>query len=361
MKKIVIILVIVFVMLAGLGIGFLIYSERMMIQMPVLVQKNPKITFVIGNAWHRSSSSDKWEVAIVGQTLHLGSEVKTEANSQMDIRFHEEMAIHLSEKSFMRLDDMTVKKVTMQLNEGSMYGRFEKLFKDYDITVKTPTTIAAIRGTELGFEIEEEKQAKNKHKDKTLHGKAQPQPEEESEPEPMYITTVFSLSGITELSHTKFQDQKILLSQQNKLKMKEDEPPANPEKLTEEEQQRMRSILNAIHFQEVLFISDKINFEVGSATILPESYPELEKIAAILKEKKVRVRIEGHTDSQGTASLNQTLSIKRADSIRKYLVNKGIDPSSMEIAGYGSSKPVASNDTKEGRALNRRVEFIIIE
>ena len=110
-----------------------------------------------------------------------------------------------------------------------------------------------------------------------------------------------------------------------------------------------------------MFISDKINFEVNSATILPTSQEELEKIVRILARKNARIRIEGHTDSQGTAPFNQTLSVQRAQAIRKYLVQKGIDPDNLVVAGYGSSKPVASNVTEKGRALNRRVEFIVIE
>ncbi len=153
-KKLIVILILLSI--AGLGIGFILYTDIAMVQLPVLIQKNPKITFVLGNASYRKSPSEKWEIAIVGQTLGLGYEVKTENNSHMDIRFHGDMAIRVSENSMMRIDEMSVRKILLKLNSGSMYGKFEKLFKDYDIKIKTPTVVAAIRGTELGFDIQED-------------------------------------------------------------------------------------------------------------------------------------------------------------------------------------------------------------
>ncbi|HOT43352.1 MAG TPA: OmpA family protein [Spirochaetota bacterium] len=356
MKKI---LIFLFMLGAGVAVSFLLYTDMMMVQLPVLIQKNPKITFVLGNASYRKTPSDQWEQAIVGQTLKPGYEVKTEKNSQMDICFHGNMAVRVSENSMMRIDDMSVRKVMLKLNNGSLYGKFEKIFKDYDIKVKTPTTVAAIRGTELGFEIHEDLIEMEKLQKKIRQEKKKD--EEPAEVETLYSSTIYSVSGIAELNNPKFEDQKVLLSYQNKIAIKENEPPSNPEKMTDDEISRMRSILNSIHTEEVLFISDKINFEVNSATIIPHSYAELDKIIKIIKEKNVRVRIEGHTDIQGTASFNQTLSIKRAESIKKYLVQKGIEADHLEIAGYGSSKPVASNTTPAGRSLNRRVEFIIIE
>jgi outer membrane protein OmpA-like peptidoglycan-associated protein len=75
----------------------------------------------------------------------------------------------------------------------------------------------------------------------------------------------------------------------------------------------------------------------------------------------IQVRIEGHTDNVGSASFNQILSGKRAMSVKRYLIERGIEPERLLIAGFGSSKPIADNATMQGRALNRRVEFIIIE
>ena len=78
-----------------------------------------------------------------------------------------------------------------------------------------------------------------------------------------------------------------------------------------------------------------------------------------MKDKPdLRVSVEGHTDSVGSVAYNQTLSERRAKTVRDYLVSQGIDASRITTRGFGKSKPIASNDTAEGRAENRRVEII---
>jgi len=329
MKKIIIYIVLALVLIGLLFTGYLWFSEQMLVRLPVLVQEDPKITFVMGNSFYKNSENAKWELAIVGTKLKMNSSVKTDKDSLMDIRFHDNMAIRITENSILKIDDHTIKKLTLYVQKGSMYGKFEKLYKNYDINIKTLTTTAGVRGTELGFEITEIE------KDKKSRRKKKKKKEDSDESNTLPVTTVYSLSGITELS--------------------------NPEKLTEKEVNKISTVLNSIHTQEVLLISEKINFKIGSAKILKSSYEELDKIVAILKKKSVDVRIEGHTDSQASASINQALSIKRADSIRNYLVSKEIDHQRLKISGYGETKPVASNKTKKGRAMNRRVEFNIID
>jgi outer membrane protein OmpA-like peptidoglycan-associated protein len=73
----------------------------------------------------------------------------------------------------------------------------------------------------------------------------------------------------------------------------------------------------------------------------------------------LKLSVEGYTDSIGSDEVNQTLSEKRASTVRDYLVQQGLDPASITSAGFGKSNPVASNDTNEGRQQNRRVEIII--
>ncbi len=105
-----------------------------------------------------------------------------------------------------------------------------------------------------------------------------------------------------------------------------------------------------------------INFETAKATILPASYPMLDEAVQLLKvNPDVKVEIAGHTDSVGRASSNFRLSDARANAVRNYLVEHGIEPSRLIAKGYGETKPIATNATKEGRAKNRRIEFIIIK
>jgi outer membrane protein OmpA-like peptidoglycan-associated protein len=99
-----------------------------------------------------------------------------------------------------------------------------------------------------------------------------------------------------------------------------------------------------------------INFDIGKAIVKPESYPIIEQITNYLKENPTtRILIEGHTDNTGSDALNQSLSEKRAQSIKAEIVKRGIDAGRMETIGYGASKPVADNKTAAGKTQNRRV------
>ena len=86
----------------------------------------------------------------------------------------------------------------------------------------------------------------------------------------------------------------------------------------------------------------------------------MEDLATFLNENEgVTIRITGHTDNVGTDEANQKLSEGRANAVKKELIRRGVDPDRMEAEGKGESEPVATNDTEEGRQLNRRVEFTI--
>ena len=101
-----------------------------------------------------------------------------------------------------------------------------------------------------------------------------------------------------------------------------------------------------------------INFALNSAEILPSSEHTLNIALQILKDNPdARVEVGGHTDNQGSRTLNKTLSNNRAKSVRKWLIDKGIKASRLKTRGYGSSKPVGDNATPEGQAQNRRIEF----
>ncbi len=106
----------------------------------------------------------------------------------------------------------------------------------------------------------------------------------------------------------------------------------------------------------------KIHFASGSDQILPSSIPQMEEIAkALMSEglKNCKIAIEGHTDSVGSEAYNMDLSLRRAESVKKYLVQHyGIPEDRLITRGYGETRPVASNDTVWGRAQNRRVELV---
>lgn len=101
-----------------------------------------------------------------------------------------------------------------------------------------------------------------------------------------------------------------------------------------------------------------VHFDFDKSKIRPDAIPVLDEAVKILKEEgTVAVIVEGHTDSKGTDAYNLKLSRRRADAVRGYLVKHGVSPTRIRAEGFGESKPVASNDTEEGRAQNRRVEL----
>ncbi len=109
-------------------------------------------------------------------------------------------------------------------------------------------------------------------------------------------------------------------------------------------------------------ISEKVMFDYNKASIKMESHDLLEDVASVIKENSgiEKIQIEGHTDSDGSKKYNKKLSQKRANSVKDFLAKAGIDKSKLEAVGYGESRPIADNDTDEGKEKNRRVEFNIL-
>lgn len=111
-----------------------------------------------------------------------------------------------------------------------------------------------------------------------------------------------------------------------------------------------------------LQVPSDISFATGSAAIEPRLRPVLDAFANGLEaERDLRVRIVGHTDSTGSDAINDPLSLRRAESVRAYLEDRGIRAERIDVAGRGSREPVASNDTPDDRARNRRVEIFLRE
>lgn len=109
------------------------------------------------------------------------------------------------------------------------------------------------------------------------------------------------------------------------------------------------------------FIMHDIFFEFDKSTLLQQSYFELMRLTSLLETyPKMRIEIRGHTDAKGADSYNLRLSENRAKAVADYLISKGVDAKRIRYKGYGKSQPIDSNDTEEGRAKNRRVEFKIL-
>jgi outer membrane protein OmpA-like peptidoglycan-associated protein len=108
------------------------------------------------------------------------------------------------------------------------------------------------------------------------------------------------------------------------------------------------------------FVFDNLNFETGSTKLTPESAPTVESLVVILKAyPNVAVRLEGHTDNTGDAAANKKLSLDRAVTVKEIMITGGIADGRIGTDGYGEEKPIAPNETEEGRAKNRRTELVV--
>lgn len=105
----------------------------------------------------------------------------------------------------------------------------------------------------------------------------------------------------------------------------------------------------------------KILFATDSDKLMPESSPILDEVASVMSQnEKIHIRVEGHTDNAGNKDHNQDLSTRRAAAVKAYLASKGVTDDRLDSLGCGQGTPVADNATDDGKAQNRRVEFVII-
>ena len=109
-------------------------------------------------------------------------------------------------------------------------------------------------------------------------------------------------------------------------------------------------------------VLDHLIFELGKSVINPKSFPQLDEVVAMMKENtKVVVQLEGHTDNKGNAEANLKLSQARVDAVKKYMTSKGIDKDRVKTKAFGGTKPIATENTEEARAKNRRVEMRVLK
>jgi OOP family OmpA-OmpF porin len=141
-----------------------------------------------------------------------------------------------------------------------------------------------------------------------------------------------------------------------------DEPIHEPEKPCYELEEISQMIADGKSVKgKTICAINTINFDFGSAKIKEESFDYLNKLAEILKSTGANIKVNGHTDSIGTVEYNLKLSRDRAKSVVNYLTNKGIAKEKLSSEGYGPNRPLTTNETDEGRAMNRRVEFEILD
>lgn len=137
---------------------------------------------------------------------------------------------------------------------------------------------------------------------------------------------------------------------------------SDAEQRTKRMQERL-SDLSSVKVDErgtIVMLAGSVLFVSNRSTLLPSAKTRLGEVSAALMEAKERnIRIESHTDSQGSDRASMTLSRRRAEAVRTYLVSRGYEPERVRAQGMGKAQPIASNDDAEGRANNRRVEIVV--
>ena len=106
---------------------------------------------------------------------------------------------------------------------------------------------------------------------------------------------------------------------------------------------------------------DDINFDFNSSDIREESFAYLDKLASTIIRMNAQVEVKGHTDSTGPDDVNMRISRQRAKAVMDYLIDQGVNPNKISYSFYGATRPLVSNETIEGRRINRRVEVEILK
>jgi len=152
---------------------------------------------------------------------------------------------------------------------------------------------------------------------------------------------------------------KTTIEGKDKIKVTAAQPEAPPPEAPKVAKKQRKAKLT----KDKIEITEKVMFDYNAATIKVESNELLTDVAAVLSENAniKKLRIEGHTDSDGKDAYNKKLSQQRADSVKAFLVTAGIDETKLEAVGYGEERPIADNTSDEGKEKNRRVEFNVVE
>jgi outer membrane protein OmpA-like peptidoglycan-associated protein len=176
-----------------------------------------------------------------------------------------------------------------------------------------------------------------------------------------------------ELARAKSEYQQVLVTQRNTAQSRLEEKTAKLaettselERAQDEVEAAMKSLqeLGEVKAEEqriTLTLSGEVLFKTAQSDLLPIARSRLERVAEVLKQQGVEksMIVQGHTDSRGTDAYNDKLSQDRAESVRQFLIDEGVPADQIRAVGKGEGNPIASNDSAEGRANNRRVEIVI--
>ena len=324
-------LVLISIIILFLAVFIMLKANNLNFRSPIIVRENPTVTFAMGETEYSKKDSSEWHEIEIGSVLKEGQSVRTGFDGVVDLKFTNGTVMRITENSFLALDDISLTKISVNLRNGGLVSRFTKIFSNQKFSIDTPSMVAGIRGTELIINTDDKG------------------------------TSIVGMSGITEIYNPQFPNNRILLGFQTKSEVSTGGTPSDPLALSQDEVSSYRNMLDSINTNKVLLIGKAIHFKPDTAEIVEESRIELEKLAKKMKWRFFKIEIRGHTADIGDSGSQYSLSLERAESIRNYLISQKIKSKRLLVRGYGGSKPIATNSTPEGRAINRRVEFVITE
>ena len=320
-----------------------IYKNKIGITLPgFATQGQIRATFVKGDVYYRSGNDafPYWKQLLPGNTLKFNDEIKTTDTAMADISFSDKIFVRLESRSRVRITQFNVNELWLNLEYGFLYGDFNKLVPKQKIIVSTPRISISAGGSRLSLKSSGKNSGSGAARLRVLSGMVQ-------------VDALGDEKGT--------QDFLVLATkQQTWIKPGINISDNKISRIGRNQQESLHLKIQSIYKDIVLIITNKIQFELGKYQLTIDSYPELNKIANIIKQKTEKILIKGYTDSQGKLHYNKDLAFKRAMAIKAYLVDQDISPKMLAVRGYGEKDFVASNKTAEGRQLNRRVEFSII-
>ncbi|AFG37830.1 outer membrane protein/peptidoglycan-associated (lipo)protein [Spirochaeta africana DSM 8902] len=302
-----------------------VYARR-----PLVLLERPTVTYLVGEAQVQNPDAT-WQPVAIGDTLRAGSAVRTLGESRLDLRFSDGTAVRLEEHTALHIARLQADETELRIDQGTVYGRFRKQFLEQEYRLRGGGAVAGVRGTRLSFTVAED------------HAR------------------IDVLSGLVDIWTAENPDQRIELFSNHRTRVFSGQIPEQPTPIPASERSALEHLVRNIQQEQVLLVSSTIQFASNTDRIMPASLPELEWVVQELQDHPYRIRIDGHTADVGTRDAMQQLSLQRAERIREYLIEQGIAPNRLQVRGFGATRPLTDNDTPEGRAINRRVEFIITD
>ncbi len=315
----------------AVAVYLLIDNDVVVIRNPVVVRERPTVTFVMGTGERRRAGEDGWKAVEASATLRAGDTLRTGPGSAIDMRFGGGTLVRMSENAVLRINENSLRRMVIHTEHGTIFSRLRRAIRRQEIELHSASTVLAVRGTDVVFSVGDTR------------------------------TRSYTLSGVTEVYNRDRPDTAVLVVTQHETQVTGDNPPSAPRRMDQEAARRYRQTIDSIHPEIVLDISNEIHFAPNTPEILPESQEELARVRRRIQQVDGTIVVVGHTARVGDPSAMYALSLKRAEAVKRYLVDNGVPASRLAVRGYGAERPVATNETPEGRAANRRVEFVVQE